>query len=273
MHETRLEKLYQIDYHSVILNASKQRWPEGSHFSCVGKPKKENLFLFLECSAKYTSKNGRVLYAKPGDIVYTPIGSEYSVDFFNSGNEKHNSVGLNFLLFDADFMPFRLSKHIKVYTFTDIDRLKKPFFDIAEDFSRPVHSPAKIKSRFYALLSYMSGVYRNIKLINPKFKIIEKGIQILERDSDNEISIEEIAAVCNVSEVYFRKLFREYSGCSPLEFRQNAIIEKAKQLILFTDKPISEISQMLGFSSVPYFHRSFKKKVGMTPKEFLDKNI
>ena len=59
-------------------------YPRKNHeiFSCIKKPKKVNHLVYLkDCSAIYTLKNGDVLTADCGDVIYTPTGSGYTSDF------------------------------------------------------------------------------------------------------------------------------------------------------------------------------------------------
>ena len=45
-------------------------------------------------------------------------------------------------------------------------------------------------------------------------------------------------------------------------------LEEAKSMLNYSDKTVSEISEYLCFSSQSYFQNVFKRKYGMTPKEF-----
>ena len=45
-------------------------------------------------------------------------------------------------------------------------------------------------------------------------------------------------------------------------------IETAKKLLLFSQKPIAEVSRLSGFASPQYFSRFFKKRIGITAEEF-----
>jgi AraC-like DNA-binding protein len=93
---------------------------------------------------------------------------------------------------------------------------------------------------------------------------------MLEQDSD--LSLSEIAVKCGVSDCYFRRLFRQYSGESPIEFRQRLRIERAKQLLLSDEQyTVSEVAQELGFSDVYHFSKTFKKYCGESPKKFLQR--
>ena len=60
----------------------------------------------------------------------------------------------------------------------------------------------------------------------------------------------------------------EYSGESPMDFRQRYRIEKAKQLLITTNLKVFEISNAVGFSHAKYFGQVFKQEVGKTPVEF-----
>jgi transcriptional regulator GlxA family with amidase domain len=62
-------------------------------------------------------------------------------------------------------------------------------------------------------------------------------------------------------------MFKEYTGISPHQYHLDLKIMRAKELILTTDKNIKEISYELGFQSIHYFSRLFKKKAGQNPSE------
>ncbi|HHW00172.1 MAG TPA: helix-turn-helix domain-containing protein [Clostridiaceae bacterium] len=53
-----------------------------------------------------------------------------------------------------------------------------------------------------------------------------------------------------------------------MEFYRNLIIEKAKKMIREGYHNFTEISDILGYTSIHYFSRAFKKATGMTPSEY-----
>ena len=65
------------------------------------------------------------------------------------------------------------------------------------------------------------------------------------------------------------KIFRENTGQSPMEYYMNLKIKEAKKLIRERNFSITEISDMLGYSSVHIFSRAFKKSVGKSPTAYL----
>ena len=78
----------------------------------------------------------------------------------------------------------------------------------------------------------------------------------------------DIAQMCNISEVYFRRLFREYSGMSPVKYRNEKRMQRAKNYLLHTTLSIGEIAHRLGFPDDSYFIKSFREKTGVTPSEY-----
>ena len=110
------------------------------------------------------------------------------------------------------------------------------------------------------------------KTTKNKFACIKLGIDLLEQNTN--LSISEIAKQCGVSECYFRRLFQEYSGESPIHFRQKHRIEKAKQLLLSDQHfTIGEIAEKLGFSDIYHFSKTFKKFCGRSPNQFVQSEL
>jgi AraC-like DNA-binding protein len=91
-------------------------------------------------------------------------------------------------------------------------------------------------------------------------------------EDNPDMTIGEIARVCGVSEGYFRKLFKEYSGENPVYFRQKHRIEKAKQLLLLDTYSVGEIAETLHFSDIYHFSNTFKKATGMSPQNYIKQN-
>ncbi|MBO5725826.1 MAG: helix-turn-helix transcriptional regulator [Clostridia bacterium] len=266
MKEIGIAQLYDYDYSVTVINALKQYWKTIKRFSCIGHPKKYNLLVFLDgCSAEYTLKDGRKIIAESGSIVYSPATSEYSVRFFDFKSSDSNTIGVNFLLYDEDGQPFVLDKQIKVYT-AENSNYKLIFNRMSTLSEANTVCLGKIKSLMYDLIFKISEVYR--KDFYNKFSIIESGINYLESDEEQLLKIDEIASLCNVSEVYFRKLFKEYSGVSPAKYRTERKIVRAKNYLQQHSMSVAEISDRLGFADVSYFIKIFKECVGVTPNQY-----
>lgn len=82
------------------------------------------------------------------------------------------------------------------------------------------------------------------------------------------ISLGMIAKVCNLSPSYLSTLFRKETGITVSNYLLNARLESSKQLLTYTNYGISEIANLLTFSSHSNFTEHFRKKYGTTPKEY-----
>ncbi len=85
-----------------------------------------------------------------------------------------------------------------------------------------------------------------------------------------KMNITDCAKYCNMSETHFSRKFKEIMGVSPQQFMTNAKLERAQQLLFYTDKSISNIAIEVGYEDPNYFSRIFKKHFNVTPKEYRD---
>jgi AraC-like DNA-binding protein len=115
--------------------------------------------------------------------------------------------------------------------------------------------------------------YINEQLKSQHFEGME--IEILVNNAKNfmwenvhtEVDFKEFAKKHSVSYSYFRKMYKLYTGIAPHQFYIDLKIMRAKELIVTTDKSIKEITYELGFDSIHYFSRLYKKKTGFSPSE------
>lgn len=82
------------------------------------------------------------------------------------------------------------------------------------------------------------------------------------------LKVEELAKRCNMSYSYFAKCFRELYGQSCKKYIEFVRLCKAEDLLLFTNRDLSYISQETGFADCSHFIKAFKEKHGITPKQY-----
>lgn len=85
---------------------------------------------------------------------------------------------------------------------------------------------------------------------------------------DTDESLEELAERFFISKSYLSRIFREVTGFSVNEYRNITRIRKAKELLAGSEYSVTEISEVLGFESVTYFERVFKKLTDKTPLKY-----
>lgn len=105
---------------------------------------------------------------------------------------------------------------------------------------------------------------------NPKYAPhYAKILFYLEEHIRKCISIEDICRDNLISRSQLQKIFREQHQCGVIEFFSHMKISLAKQLIRENEMNFTQISDFLGYSSIHYFSRQFKKTTGMTPTEYV----
>lgn len=125
---------------------------------------------------------------------------------------------------------------------------------------------AKMMSIFYDMLYRLSSQ-------NTNNSIIAQVIEYLESNYNNpELTNAVLAKQCNISEVYFRRIFTKYYKMPPKQYIINIRINKAKQLLAENSLKISSVAECCGFSNQYHFCRVFKEKTGLTPTEYMKQN-
>lgn len=98
-------------------------------------------------------------------------------------------------------------------------------------------------------------------------KVIQEVRFHMRKNIDQKVDLKELAAEHHIGYAYLRKMFKKYTGISPHQYHLDMKMMGARELILTTEKSIKEISFDLGFESIYYFSRLFKKKTGLNPSE------
>lgn len=126
-----------------------------------------------------------------------------------------------------------------------------------------------LKSSFMTLVVMLSRLYsfgnnsEEVDIIN-----IAKSISYIECHYTEDISIDVLAEISHYSPRHFTRIFSETYNTTPLNYILTLRINHACSLLKESRLPISNIALQCGFSDSNYFSRIFKKKTGLTPKQF-----
>ena len=90
--------------------------------------------------------------------------------------------------------------------------------------------------------------------------------EVVESRLDNsDLSVDDLAADMNLSRVQLYRKVKAVTGSSPVELLRTARLNRAYQLLLTTDKSVSEVAYAVGFTAPSYFTKCFKEEYGMVP--------
>ena len=115
-----------------------------------------------------------------------------------------------------------------------------------------------------------AAAFKPSSLIREKSQteFIDKVCAYLEANINRRLTLSDICRDNLVGRSYLQKIFREKTGGGAMEYFGNLKIQKAKEMIREGSHNFTEIASLLGYNSIHYFSRHFKKVTGMTPSEY-----
>jgi len=137
-------------------------------------------------------------------------------------------------------------------------------------------SPFHLIGHLFLFFDYLTQSAKSTRLVQSSKMsdyYIKEAINYIEQNFQNNITIEDIAAVCGINRSYFGKIFRNSIGRSPQEFLMNYRMVKATELLKLTSLSIAEIGSAVGYENQLHFSRAFKKKYGVPPREWRNRNV
>ena len=118
----------------------------------------------------------------------------------------------------------------------------------------------------YEIFEQLHNEIINEKPYNPK---IAKSVDyIQEHFAEADLSISRAAEESFITDVYFRKLFKEEFGVSPKKYLNDMRIKHASNLLRTGYYSLQEVSQMSGFTDYKYFSVAFKSAMGVSPSKY-----
>lgn len=121
--------------------------------------------------------------------------------------------------------------------------------------------------RFYGR-QFITRRHANHTVVKKFEKLLVNYFDSQETHINGLPSVRQLAEKLHFSPKYLSDLLKQETGKSAIEHIHYHLIEKAKNLLLNSQESISEIAYQLGFEQAPSFSKLFKKKTGLSPKEY-----
>lgn len=198
------------------------------------------------------------------DLLYQSDSPEVKVSF----KPLHEITSEECVWFREDLCsapPFDLPNHI---------RLQKPLIfetmllDLIQQYQSGLpYSQTYAKGAFIQLWIHLLREHQwsQTKHLHSHWEQLNKVKNYLNHHINEEITVDQLAEMANLSPYYFIHLFKNAFGISPVRYHQMAKIQKARELIQFTRLPLTEIGERVGFRSIHSFSRAFKQVEGVPP--------
>ncbi len=197
------------------------------------------------------------IFVDPGELIFIPKNSVYTSVYLEEATE------IKSVQFDLAYgkLPEYLSSPVKI-ELPNAGELIDSFFKPVKHHTS--NHPFYYLSCLYSLLWQVDESYSKIPI---KYVKLQTALsEITEYWNKNE-TVAYYASLCDMSEVNFRRLFREYIGLSPIEYRNDLRLKNARAMLQSGEYNVSEAAAASGFSNLSFFIRLYKKKYGYTPKK------
>lgn len=88
----------------------------------------------------------------------------------------------------------------------------------------------------------------------------------------SSVSMEKLANDLHISRKYLSNLFTKYEGVSPKQYLSRLRLDRAKELLISTDCPITVVAGSVGYEDVLTFSRFFRTHMGISPSQYRARN-
>lgn len=171
-------------------------------------------------------------------------------------NAKRNKI-FEILVLANHAMQFDMQNEIKYIDYTSY---VKQFMELKGD---------DIIEFAYQCFIYITSYVKQPSTIDYSNHIVKATREFLESHYTDDISLEDMATQVNISPQYFSKLIKKTTGFNFIDWLSMLRVKKAKELLTNTNLTVKEVCFMVGYKDPNYFSRIFKKRLGITPSEYV----
>jgi len=118
-------------------------------------------------------------------------------------------------------------------------------------------------------LEFLRHRFESGTRINYKQHVVSNVQEYIRNNLDKRLSLNDLAALFNMSPNYLSQLFTKYARQSFVDYVTAERIGAAREMIIKGTGPIYDIAEKLGFKSAFYFSKVFKKVEGVSPRDFM----
>ena len=125
-----------------------------------------------------------------------------------------------------------------------------------------------LETRIALLRFYSELLQRLRKQAGEQPPIISGALSYIHKHYNENFSLEDVAAFCNVSPSHLRNSFHGETKTTVMQYRETLRIKRAKTMLKSGEFRIKEIADSLGYCDVYHFSKRFKQATGTSPAEY-----
>lgn len=215
------------------------------------------------------------------EIQNSKTGRSLVADFLKSGTKEETTAFIEEYfktIGEKNYKSLLFRKYIVMDIFTEtvsfLDRMGKSSDDLTPE-SQDINGVMMQAGSLQAVKDYLAVLFADSISLRDQISNKKYGVMIAEAKeyirgqySNNELSLNQVAAFVGMSPSYFSSLFSQETGQTFIENVTAIRMEKAKELLMCTSLRTSEIGYQVGYKDAHYFSYLFKKMVSCSPKEY-----
>ena len=158
----------------------------------------------------------------------------------------------------------------------DAEAVKSMVIQIKEEIQEKQREyELMVKVKLLELLVLLTRYRKNVlperteqTVLTAKHLKVHEVADYLQTNPGTKESLEELARRFYISKSYLSRIFKEVTGFGVNEYTNIVRVKKAQHLLVYGEYSVTEISELLGFESITYFERVFKKYTLYTPLRY-----
>lgn len=209
----------------------------------AGKDKHSFIYVERGMLDYYFIGQNKKIHIEKGIMLYVPKQLPYKTEYL-ADNTK-----IKIIVFDTDSDAVLPPKTTAIKS-PDISSV----FDSISLFN--AYNSLYLTSKIYELLYILQ---KDTEKIPPQFEKLFPALNELKLRYYENNKIDFYAKMCNMSESYFRKLFKTYTGCSPIDYRNHLRLSAVKRMLESGEFTVSEAAYLAGFNNMSFFYTLYSK--------------
>ena len=250
-----LIKLKAKDLNIQNIAAYKTSFKSGYWVNYQDYGRKQHLLHFITNGYREYRLAGQCFTLEAGNLLFIPENTKYATRSFDDNGKQCSGIGI---CFDSD-LHFE-EKELRVYH-TAVENQQQMIIllnNIYETYIKPTGDIFRLKSLIFQLLSVICAQSANQ---SSAYNLIKPALVFIQEHYAENLPVRTYSQICNLSESYFRKLFLEHTGLSPIHYRNALRLAVAKEMYQ-DNRSTQEIADALGFCDANYFLKIYKKVLG-----------
>ena len=133
-----------------------------------------------------------------------------------------------------------------------------------------LHTMSSVASLHSRMVLDFCGKMRLLQKNASTSKAVADCIDYIYAHLTDRITIDDLAGHVQLSSSYLSRLFKQELGISVSDYIREKKLDRAQNLLRYTDQSFAEIANLLSFSSQSHFIQAFRNHTGMTPRKYRD---